>query len=67
MASGWVGGWLGGRWEKSCLGCISEIIGCRILILGRGCMCDLNLTFDFDVVTFIFEILSGQYLRNCKV
>ena len=26
---------MGGRWEKVCLGCISETVRCRKLILGR--------------------------------
>ena len=29
--------------------------------------CDLDGTFDLSVVTWNFEILSGPYLRNCKV
>ena len=45
---------MGGRQEKACLGCISETITCRKLILGWdigwGCRCatswcDLDLTF----------------------
>ena len=35
MVSGWAGGRLGGRWEKVCLGCISETVRCRKFILGR--------------------------------
>ena len=35
MVSGWAGGRAGGRWEKVCLGCISETVRCRKLILGR--------------------------------
>ena len=31
MVSGWAGGWR----EKVCLGCISETVSCRKLILGR--------------------------------
>ena len=43
----------GGRLEKICLGCISETVRCRKLMLGRdigrGCrctasLCDLDLT-----------------------
>ena len=30
-----VSGWVGGRREKVCPGCISETIRCRKLILGR--------------------------------
>ena len=29
--------------------------------------CDLDLTFDFAIVTLTYKILSGLYLRNCKV
>ena len=29
-----VSGWPGGQWEKVCLGCISETVRCRKLILG---------------------------------
>ena len=29
------GVWMGGRWEKVCLGCISETVRCRKLILSR--------------------------------
>ena len=29
--------------------------------------CDLDLTFDLSVVTLIYKILFGLYLRNCKV
>ena len=28
---------------------------------------DIYLTFDRAAVTFTFNILSGPYLRNCKV
>ena len=35
MVSGWAGGWVGGRRGKVCLGCISETVRCRKLILGR--------------------------------
>ena len=40
--------------------------------LVRGCRCaaswgDLDLTFDFAVVTLIYKILSGLYLGNRKV
>ena len=31
----WMGSQAGGLWEKVCPGCISEIIMCRKLILGR--------------------------------
>ena len=37
--------------------------GCRYVIS----WCNLDLTFDLGVVTFTFKILSGLYLRNCKV
>ena len=30
-----VSGWVGGRWEEVCPGCISETVRCRKLILGR--------------------------------
>ena len=30
-----VSRWVGGRWEKVCLACISETVRCRKLILGR--------------------------------
>ena len=30
-----MGGWAEGRWEKVCSGCISVIVRCRKLILGR--------------------------------
>ena len=38
----------------------------------RGCkcatsLCDLDLTFDLAIVTLTYKILSGPYLRNCKV
>ena len=29
--------------------------------------CDLDLTFDLAVVTLTYKILSGPYLRDCKV
>ena len=67
---------MGGQWEKVCPGCISETVRCRKLILGRdisiGCRCatswcDLDLTFDLAAVTLSLKILSGLYLRNCKV
>ena len=67
---------MGGRCEKVCPGCISEIIRCRKLILGRdigrGCRCaaswcGLNLTFDLTVVTFSYKILFVLYLRNRRV
>ena len=29
--------------------------------------CDLDLTFDLAVVTLTYKILSGLYLRHCKV
>ena len=32
MASGWVGGWQ----EKASLGCISETVTCKMLILGSN-------------------------------
>ena len=40
--------------------------------LAGGCscamsLCNLDLTFDFAVVTLTFIILSGLYLRNHKV
>ena len=75
MVSGWSGGRVDGRREIVCPGCISETVRCRKLILGtlvRGCSCatswsDLDLTFDLAVVTLSLKILSGLYLRNCKV
>ena len=33
------GGRVGGRWEIVCLGCISETVRCRKLILGRDIGC----------------------------
>ena len=40
--------------------------------LVRGCrcatsLCDLDLTFDFAVLTLTYQILSGLYLRERKV
>ena len=35
MVSGRMGGWVGGRREIICPGCISETVRCRKLILGR--------------------------------
>ena len=76
MVSGWAGGLSGGRREIVCPGCISETVRYRKFILGRdigwGCRCatswsDLDLTLDLAVVTLTFKILSGLYLRNCKV
>ena len=68
---------MGGWQEKVYPGCISETVRCRKLILGygilvRGCRCatswcDLDLTFDLAVVTLTYKILSGLYLRNCKM
>ena len=61
---------------KVCLGCISETVRCRKLILGRdivrGCRCatsccDLDLTFDLAIVTLTYKILFGLYLGNHKV
>ena len=44
---------------------------CRKLILGRdtgwGCGCDLDLAFDLVIVTMSFKILSGLFVRFCKV
>ena len=66
----------GGRREIVCLDCISETVRCRKFILGRdigwGCRCatswsDLDLTFDFAVVTLSLKILSRLYLDNHKV
>ena len=71
-----VSGWAGGRREKVCLGCISETVRCRKLILGRDivrtCRCatswsDRDLTFDLAVVTLSLKILFGLYLGNRKV
>ena len=67
-----MGGQSGGRASgKVCPACISETVRCRKLILGRdiGAMswCDLDLTFDLAAVTLSLKILSGLYLRNCKV
>ena len=65
-----------GQQEKACPDCISEIIRCKLLILGRDigwkCRCltswyDLDLTLDLVVVTLTLKMLSGLYLRNCKV
>ena len=41
-------------------------------VIGGGCKCasswcDLALTFDLVIVTLSLKILSGLYLRNCKV
>ena len=69
---GGVGGWQ----EKVCLGCISETVRYRKLILGRdigwGCRCgilwcDLDVIFVIAVVTVSLKILTGLYLRNCVV
>ena len=49
---------MGGQ-EKACLGCISEIMRCRMLMLGVTC--------DLAVVTLIFKLLCGLYLGNHKV
>ena len=66
----------GGQQQKACLGCISENVRCRMLMLGRdigwGCRCatswcDLDLTFGLAVVTFTYKILSGLYLGKRKV
>ena len=76
MVSEWVGGWVGGRQEIVCPGCISETVRCRKFILGRdigwGCRCaalwsDLDLTFDLAVVTLTYKILFVLYLRNRNV
>ena len=32
-----------------------------------GKSCDLDLTFDLSIVTLTYKILSGLYLKNCKV
>ena len=61
-----------GRREKVYLGCISETIRGRKLILGRdigwGCRCatswcDLDLTFELAVVTLTYKILSNIYRK----
>ena len=50
---------MGIRWEEVCLGNISETVRCRkVGTLVRGCRCatswcDLDLTFDFAIVTLI--------------
>ena len=72
-----MGGRSGGRAAgKVCQGCISGTIRCRKLILDRDigweCRCatpwsDLDFTFDLALVTLSLKILSGLYLRNCKV
>ena len=71
-----MGGWVGGRREIVCPGCISETLRCRKFILGRDigweCRCatswsDLDLTFDLAVVTLSLKILSRLYLSNHKV
>ena len=66
---------MSGQREEVCPACIS--VRCRKLILGRDIgyrgyrcatsWCDLDLTFDLAVKTFSLKILSGLYLRNCKV
>ena len=56
---------MGGRWEKVCLRCITETIGCEKVILGilvGGCRCatswcDLDLTYDHAVVSLEFHNL----------
>ena len=72
----WVYGWVGMWQEKDCLGCISETVRCRKLILGRDIgwgsrcatsWCDLDLTFDLAIVTLTYKTLSVLYLGNCKV
>ena len=40
--------------------------------IGWGCSCaaawcDLDLTFDFAVVTLTFKIFCGLYLGNCRM
>ena len=61
-----MSGWAGRLQEIVLLGCISETIRYRKLILGRdvvwGCRCemswcDLDLTFAFAVVTLSLKIL----------
>ena len=71
MASGWESGCAGSRKSP---GYISETVRCRKLILGRApfracatSYCDLNFTFDLDVVTLSFKTFSGLYLGSHKV
>ena len=66
----WAGGW---REQYPRLGCISETIRCRKLILWDNdiCLCmqhrgDLDLMFGLVVVTLTFKILSGLCLGNCN-
>ena len=65
-----------GTWEKVCLGCISETIRCRKLILdsdiamGHWCATswhDLDLTFDLAIVTLSLKILFELYPGNHKL
>ena len=62
MVSGWAGRW----WEKVCLGCISETVRCRKMILGRdigrrvfGCIIMVlpDLTCDLAIVTLTLKYL----------
>ena len=52
----------GRQLEKAFLGCISEILRCKMLTVGKdigwGCscatsLCDLDLTFNLGVVTLL--------------
>ena len=74
MVSGWMG--LAGGWEEqeSSLAYISETIRCRKLSLGRdicwGCAmpwCGIDLAFGLAMMTLSLNILSGLYLRHCKI
>ena len=43
-----------------------------VVTLVRGCRCaaswcDLELTFDFAIVTLTYKVLSGLYFGNHKV
>ena len=64
-----LGGGLAG--EKVCLGCFSEKVRCRKVILGRNiglgvCVCEQYLSVTL-ILTLTYKILSGLYLGNRTV
>ena len=70
MAIGWTGGQAG---EKRLSGQYLETMRCSKLKLskdiGWGCVGVQRhgVTFDLALVTLSLKILSGLYLRNCKM
>ena len=66
------GVWISGRAEgKVCPGSTSKTIRCNEygMDIGWGCrsatpLCDLDLTFDLDIVTLSLKFLSRLYLGN---